>query len=273
MMANAMNHPVRAATDLRLLRAALFSAVCVALSAGGHVWASGRTIPLWSLATAWVGLLCLVHPLAGRERTLPGITSSLLTGEGALHTVFCLGQFSAPSTPADSASPVVALARQLLCHAGPLHLTPVRAELLLRQAGIDPTQVVHGGHDAAPDLVAMASMSLTSMCTPQMLAAHVTAALLAGWALRRCEVALWRAVRLPALSRDFLACLTVLATLHGLLRSVLGTAATAMTDPVRRLRRVLRSRRRADECSRLRKSASLRVCVVRRGPPAVEPAA
>ncbi len=270
MMANAMNHPVRAATDLRLLRAALFSAVCVALSAGGHAWASGRTVPLWSLTAAWAGLLAVVHPLAGRERSLPGIASILLTGEFALHTVFCLGQFSAPSVPAGASTGVVALARRLLCHPGPVYLTPAHAEQLLRQAGIDPVQAVHGGRDVSPDLLALVSMSLASMCTPQMIAAHVTAAVLAGWALRRCEIALWRAVRLPTLSRDFLACLAELARVHRLLRPLLRADAA---DLVRRLLRILRDRRRADDRSRLRSSATMRGCVVRRGPPALALAA
>ncbi|MEU3145253.1 MULTISPECIES: hypothetical protein [unclassified Streptomyces] len=57
-----MNIPVRAAAGLRPLRAAVFSAVCVTLSAAGHVLVPGSGIPVWTLAAGWAGLLCVVGP-------------------------------------------------------------------------------------------------------------------------------------------------------------------------------------------------------------------
>lgn len=45
-------------------------------------------------------MLCLVGPLAGRERSLPGIALALLAGQFGLHLIFPLGQGStAPLRP------------------------------------------------------------------------------------------------------------------------------------------------------------------------------
>ncbi|MFD5459311.1 hypothetical protein ACFWIR_30450, partial [Streptomyces olivaceus] len=43
-------HPptARSGNDLRILRAAVFAAVCVVLAAAGHTLASCATVPLWS---------------------------------------------------------------------------------------------------------------------------------------------------------------------------------------------------------------------------------
>ncbi len=40
----------------------MFSAVCVTLSAAGHVLVPGSGIPVWTLAAGWAGLLCVVGP-------------------------------------------------------------------------------------------------------------------------------------------------------------------------------------------------------------------
>ncbi|MEU2880748.1 hypothetical protein ABZ651_31990, partial [Streptomyces sp. NPDC007070] len=81
-----------AGRDLRLLRAAVFAAVCVVLAAAGHTLASCATVPLWTLAVGFLGSLVLVAPLAGRARSLPGIAALLALGQTVLHTLFGLGQ-------------------------------------------------------------------------------------------------------------------------------------------------------------------------------------
>ncbi|MFG2585090.1 hypothetical protein [Streptomyces malaysiensis] len=144
-----MNAPVRAAADLRLLRASVFSAVCVALSAGGHVLASGTGVALWSLAAGWAAVLCLVGPLAGRDRSLPGIALALLAGQFGLHLIFSLGQGSTAPALANRSNHVVALAERFLCGGHAAHLTPDSAARILRQAHIDPDRalpVTHGWH-------------------------------------------------------------------------------------------------------------------------------
>lgn len=143
-MADAMTVPVRAGADLRLLRAAVFSAVCVMLSAIGHAWASGAGIPPWALLAGWVGVLGVVAPLAGRERSLPGIAATLLGGELGLHLLFSLGQ-SSTTAARGGATTVVALAERLLCDAQLAHLTPQRtAAQVVRQAGMGSTRAMGG---------------------------------------------------------------------------------------------------------------------------------
>ncbi|MFR0355879.1 hypothetical protein [Streptomyces sediminimaris] len=274
-----MNVPVRAAADLRLLRATVFSAVCVALSAGGHVLASGSGVSLWSLAAGWAGVLCLVGPLAGRERSLPGIALAVMAGEFGLHLLFSLGQVSATSAaPAGGSSRVVALAGRLLCGAEATRLTPGTAARILRQAHIDPAHAVSVAH-GAPAMAGMPGMAghgghammLSSMFTVPMVAAHVTAAVATGWVLRRCEVALWRAVRLPTLVAGRLARLALLRRLGGLL--AVARARRRVAALLERLRTVLAPRRPAHDGGRRLRSAVLWTCVVRRGPPMVTTAA
>ncbi|MFC8513986.1 hypothetical protein [Streptomyces sp. NPDC057257] len=267
-----MNVPVRAATDLRLLRAAVFSAVCVLLSASGHSLVSGASMPMWSLAAGWAGVVCVVGPLAGRERSLPGIALGLLAGETGLHLVFSVGQGPVAPAPADRSAQVVALAQRFLCGAGWTHLTPESAARILRQARIDPARAAHG----VPVMAGMAghsghAMTLGSMLTPAMLAAHLAAVAATGWVLRRGEAALWQAVRLPAVAAGHLARLVLLWTLCALL-----VTATSILVPLvtllRRMRRALTVHRARAGARRLR-STLLSACVVRRGPPTVSASA
>src|ERR1051325_3027616 len=87
-------HPrtARAGTGLRVLRAAVFAAVCVVLAAAGHTLASCATVPLWTLGAGVVGVVAVAAPLAGRARSLPGIAALLAVGQIVLHTLFGLGQ-------------------------------------------------------------------------------------------------------------------------------------------------------------------------------------
>ncbi|WP_406175866.1 hypothetical protein [Streptomyces sp. NBC_00996] len=282
-----MNVPVRAAADLRLLRAAVFSAVCVTLSAAGHVLASGTGIALWSLAVGWFGVLCVAGLLAGRERSLVGIALGLPAGEVGLHFVFCLGQSSAAAVtgvtaaPADRSERVVAAAERLLCGAQAVQLSPRSAARILRQAGIDPAKAV-GGPRAMPPMHTMSGMTgmaghgahampLMAMATLPMLAAHAAAAVVAGWVLRRCEIALWQTVRWPAVIADRFARFAVLCWLSGLLAAVRMPALVAAVLELLLSSRL--PRRMADVRARLLRPLVLGTCVVRRGPPVVAAAA
>ena len=71
-------HPqrtTRAGRDVRVLRAAVFAAVCVVLAAGGHALGSCVSIPLWTLGAGFLVVLAVAVPLAGRERSMPGIAA------------------------------------------------------------------------------------------------------------------------------------------------------------------------------------------------------
>lgn len=74
------------------MRAVVFSAVCVALSALGHALVACTTVALWVLPVGWLVALGMALPLAGRERSRQGITAALLCGQVLLHAVLCLGQ-------------------------------------------------------------------------------------------------------------------------------------------------------------------------------------
>jgi hypothetical protein len=266
-MAAVMVPPQCAGTDLRLLRAAVFSAVCVVVSAAGHAMASGAGIPLWALAVGWTGVLGVTVPLAGRERSLPGIALALLAGELGLHSLFCLGQEYAAGAAANASTPnsVVALAERLLCDGGLPRPAPDEATRIVRQAGIDPASAATVMRNM-PGMSKMAGMApqsghtmpLGMMFTPAMVAGHLAAALVLGWILRRGEAALWRIVRLSMLVADCLAALLPLA----------GRALAVVVGLPKRRPYPARPRREPDGSGRP-DTAALRHAVIRRGPPAV----
>jgi len=269
---------------MRLLRAAVFAAVCVLLAAAGHSLASGRAVPPLSLLLGWVAVLVVAVPLAGRERRLPGIAGLLAVGELGLHVVFSTGQMcSAVDTARQrgSADALMTVAARLVCGGGrPPRLTPATARQLLAQAGISPASVSssaatghagmagmtmpsHGG--GALPAVSSAWSMLWAMCSPAMLLGHLVAAVAAGWLLRRGEAALWRLVRLSVRGATGLG---ALAPVAGLRAYALLAALTAAGTPGPRRRP--RSFRAAPARHR---TVWLRHCMARRGPPALALAA
>ncbi|WP_406428353.1 hypothetical protein [Streptomyces sp. NBC_01589] len=206
-----MSTPVaRAGAGLRLLRAAVFTAACVALSAAGHTLASCATVPWWTLLAGFLGVFAVVAPLAGRERSMPSIASALAGGQIALHTLFGLGSHGVPSTTTGDAAgdrSLIRFAAGLVCGAGPEQLNAAAAHRIVTDAGIDPATVttMDQGHQhmatgtgaaitAVTDPAALAGL-LPSL---PMLLGHLLAALATGWLLRRGEIALFRLVRLSA---------------------------------------------------------------------------
>lgn len=146
-----MSEPlVRASADLRLLRAAVFTTACVALSAAGHTLAAGgRTVPWWTLGVAAGLVFAVAAPLAGRERSLPGIAAGLALGQVALHGVFSIGQSLAAHRQAasgqtdDSGQRLIDLAHGLVCGRGGVDLTEARAAQLLWEAGLGRFVAAH----------------------------------------------------------------------------------------------------------------------------------
>ncbi|MDJ0342079.1 hypothetical protein QMK19_01645 [Streptomyces sp. H10-C2] len=244
--------PVRAGAGMRLLRAAVFTAVCVALSAAGHGLASRHGVPAGALVAGGLAVFAVAAPLAGRERSLPGIATALALGQLALHAVFGAGQVCAePAAARDGADGVMALAGRLLCdgHARGLTLTPQGAERIVRDAGLDPASTMTMSPVTQPGDGGMHSALAYSL---PMLLAHLFAALAAGWLLRRGEAALWQLV---SLSADVLR-----GALVALVRVLV---AGSVDDPLA----ALRPRRFA--CGHgLAGSVRLRHSLARRGPPA-----
>ncbi|MFD7428983.1 hypothetical protein [Streptomyces sp. NPDC059814] len=194
----------RAGAGLRLLRAAVFAAVCVALSAAGHALASCAAVPGWTLLAGFLGILAVAVALAGRERSLPSIAAALAGGQIALHTLFGAGTHAATPQPAAGDDSLIRFAASLVCGAGPAQLNAADAHRIVTTAGIDPASVTAQAHQhmaAAPSdaMLGTGAAGLAGMFPSlPMLLGHLLAALATGWLLRRGEVALFRLARLSA---------------------------------------------------------------------------
>lgn len=276
---------VRAGAGMRLLRTAVFTAVCVLLAAIGHAMASGRAVPVGSLALGWLAAFAVVAPLAGRERGLPGITALLAVGQLALHTVFSTGQMCASvtgSSRSGSTNELIAVAARLVCGGGGSSsaLSPGAARQIVLRAGIDPAAVggatqprdvlmpgmstlagssgAHGSHASLPCM-------LLSMFSGPMLLGHLLAAVVAGLLLRRGEAALWRLVRLSVRGAAGLTSLAPSALRRAcVLLAALAAAVPCARRPIRGATWSAPARHR---------TVWLRHCLARRGPPVVALAA
>ncbi|MFK0117300.1 hypothetical protein [Streptomyces sp. NPDC090994] len=267
------SHPptARSGNDLRVLRAAVFAAVCVVLAGAGHTLASCAGVPLWSLGAGFLGVVVVAAPLAGRERSLPGIAALLAAGQTALHALFGLGQHGAAAadttaTAATADATLVQQAARLVCGTTAAALSPAQAQRILSDARVQPdatAATVHTAHHPADALSAAAGSPAALLPSLPMLLGHVLAAIAAGWLLRRGDLALARLVELSAHSAH-------LVTEGALVRSL--RAALAL---VRALRAGLPGA--PDEAARLPRTALLAVprprttalqhTVIRRGPP------
>ncbi|GGR75130.1 hypothetical protein GCM10010269_12900 [Streptomyces humidus] len=245
----------RSGRDLRLLRAAVFAAVCVLLAAAAHSTATCAVIPLWTLGAGFLGVLAVVAPLAGRERSLPGIAALLAVGQTALHTLFGLGQHTVSGSAALSAdasatlsgtdATLVARAARLVCGATAAALSPAEAQKILVNARLYPAGAgagagSGGGTTAMSGMTGMGSMRhptdvLSAAGSPisplpslPMLLGHVLAAVAAGWLLRRGDTAL---LRLLALSAHGVAEGALVRSLRGALALVRALLAGLPTAP------------------------------------------
>ncbi|MET8681160.1 hypothetical protein ABZW18_27190 [Streptomyces sp. NPDC004647] len=287
-----MSAPVaRAGADLRLLRAAVFAAVCVALSAAGHMLASCEGAPLWTLGCGFVAVFAVSAPLAGRECRLPGIAAGLAVGQLALHALFELGQHAATG-PASRGRPsdgtLIALAARLVCagDGGPVRLSAAEARRIVGASGIAPRgHLAHAGGAHAADAHAAgahaagsggldtgavpAFPSLADALLPSlpMLLGHLLAALVLGLLLRRGEAALFRLVRLSARGVAEGALVRSLRAALALVRALRGGLPGAPPAPL------LRGRCGHGRGMPLPSSLVLEHSVSRRGPPRFDLAA
>ncbi|MFE1412391.1 hypothetical protein ACFW6F_16520 [Streptomyces sp. NPDC058746] len=265
-------HATHSGAGLRMIRAAVFTAVCVVLSGAGHALASCATVPWWSLCLGFAAVFAVAAPLAGRRRTLPAITAALATGQLALHTLFGLGQHSAAAGrapvggPADEAS-LAALAARLVCGGNSVPLSPADARQVLESAGLDPAALAaQAGDLAAQGHAAHAHMGgaataapATGLLTPAMLIGHLLAALAAGWLLGRGDAALSRLLELSRLSAEAAPVRPLRAAL-ALVRA-LGAGLPGAPDVARQT-----ARTGSDPAASTGREA-LQHTVIRRGPP------
>ncbi|WP_030982301.1 hypothetical protein [Streptomyces sp. NRRL WC-3744] len=273
-------HPrtAHSGAGLRILRAAVFAAVCVALAAGGHSLASCARVPLWTLGAGFLGVLLLVAPLAGRVRSLPGIALLLALGQTVLHTLFGLGQHGMTTASAGmpmgsmaaggstgavlSDNALVEQATRLVCGSTAASLTPGHAfRLLLDARLIDrtgrPTSAL-GTFEHAHDATGASAGLLPSL---PMLLGHVLAAVAAGWLLRRGDLAVLRLIELSAHGVAEGALVRSLRAALALTRALCAGLLPA-TEPGPRGPRPDRDQAPAPH------TAVLQHTVIRRGPPA-----
>ncbi|MEV6618910.1 hypothetical protein AB0N31_34645 [Streptomyces sp. NPDC051051] len=262
----------RSGVALRLLRAAVFAAVCVVLAGAGHTLASCAAVPLWTLGAGFLGALAVVVPLAGRERSLPGIAALLAVGQTVLHTLFGLGQHTSTAvasttTTATAASDAALIERaaRLVCGATAAALSPAQAQRILVEARLQPAGdgvgtgtgmgSMHHPADALADTAGSSTALLPSL---PMLLAHVLAAVAAGWLLRHGDAALLRLMDLSAHGVAEAACVRSLRGALALVRALLA-GLPALPEAVPRTA-LLPSPRPSAE--------ALQHTVIRRGPPA-----
>ncbi|MFR0358679.1 hypothetical protein [Streptomyces sediminimaris] len=269
----------RSGNDLRILRATVFAAVCVALAAGGHILASCATVPLWTLGAGFTVTVLVTAPLAGRARSLPGIVALLAVGQVALHTLFELGQqLAAASSPmasmpsaatlhAPSDATLVARAARLVCGTTAAAISPAQAHRILAAARLSPDTTTGAGTASLPhraDALSASGSVASLLPSLPMLLGHVLAAVAAGWLLRRGDLALLRLSELSALSAQSVAEGAAVRSLRAALALVralrAGLPAVPEADP--------RPPRTARRTSPKPRTTALQHTVIRRGPPA-----
>lgn len=244
----------------------MFTAVCLVLSALGHVLAACETVPWWTLALGFLCVFALTVPFAGRERSLPVIATALAGGQLGLHALFGIGQRQHLTVDigdrADDA--LIRMAAKLVCGAGASSLSPADARRIVTRAGLDPaaagSHTAHAGHAGyAAEPAAGLWPSLP------MLLGHLLAALATGWLLRRGDLALLKLGRLSAHGATGLAEGAFVRALRAalvLVRAlVAGLPALPSGGP--------RPPRTDDDPPRPAAVEELQHTVIRRGPPAV----
>ncbi len=211
-------------TQLRVVRAALFTALVVTLSAASHVLLSQVPLPL-TVVGALAGLVFAVaYALAGRERGFGAIAGLLVPLELTADTVFTTGQhlcYGAAGGPITG--PLRSVGVDVLCGgdvgAGSAQLGRVGT------VGTPLASVTGPGHGAA------ALLASPGPAVPWLLlAAHVTVGLLAAAWLRRGESALAGLLRAVAATafRPLLIAVAVVGTAR---RSVRRAARPAPYGP------------------------------------------
>ncbi|MGY0023349.1 hypothetical protein [Streptomyces sp. cg35] len=166
-------------TQLRAVRAALFTALVVTLSAASHVLLSRVPLPLTTVAAIAVAVFVIAYALAGRERGLGRIAALLVPLELAADTVFTTGQHICYG---EAGGPV----------AGPLR--SFGFDVLCGGSVGTPLARMTGGTDEAAALLAHSDPAASWL----LLGAHVTVGLLAAVWLRRGEQALAQLLRAVA---------------------------------------------------------------------------
>ncbi|MFF4399918.1 hypothetical protein [Streptomyces sp. NPDC001480] len=293
-------HPrtTRTGAELRILRAAVFAAVCVVLAAAGHSLAACAAVPLWTLGAGFLGALVLVAPLTGRDRSLPGIAALLALGQTALHILFGLAEHAMAATASGAMSAssmrtaavrsmgsmgstdasagmsdqaLVTRAARLLCGSSAGSLTPAHAYRLLADAhlatgtdlgtsaGAGMSTMRHAA-DATGSSTSLFALLLSLLPSLPMLLGHLVAAVAVGWLLRHGDLAV---LGLLDLSVHGVAEGALVRSLRAALALTCALCAGLPGAPDPRAR----DRRTASDDSPAPHTTALQHTVIRRGPP------
>lgn len=162
------------------MRTGLFALVSLTLAAAAHRAAGGVAPGAVTLAVAGAALLMLGWPLSARERSGGQLAALVLGSQAVLH----VGFVAAPLLMARAAGgrSAASLAALLFCHHGSHPISTAQLRAAVADLGIryQPTP------GDAPAI---------SVGGVAMLAAHVAAAAVVAWWLRRGERAAWEAAR------------------------------------------------------------------------------
>ncbi|MER6920397.1 hypothetical protein ABT314_15520, partial [Streptomyces spiralis] len=169
-----------ASPAVRSVRALVFAAVCVLLAAAGHGLAMGDMPSLWADGAGFLGVFAAGWLLGGRERSLPGIGATMLATQACLHVAF------------DAARPRTAYTGG---RGGSFPAMPSMASMPVSAHGPD-SAAANGMHTVFAHAHALPLPAMpTHELSRHAVAAHVLAALVASWWLRRGEAALWSVLR------------------------------------------------------------------------------
>lgn len=188
----------RYGTRLRGLRAAVFTALVVTLSAASHVLLSGAPLPLTTVALLTAAVFAVAFALSGKERGFWRIAGLLIPLELAADTVFTTGQhvcYGPAGGPVSGSLRAVGL--DVLCGGGELGAVLPGTALPVDDQGL--AAVLRTADPAQPWL---------------LLAVHVGVGLLAAAWLRRGESAVARLLR-TAGAFAFRPLLLAVAAVHG----------------------------------------------------------
>jgi len=184
------------------MRAALFAAVCLALSAAGHWWMSGQGVPVHALVMAYAAVVALTLALTGKERSFCGIAAAVLLSELGLHLYF---------SSAQAATGTISMSMAM----GSSH----------NMAGMSMA-----GMSSSMPMGSTGGMAPMGHGLWGMLAVHVAAGLVSAWWLRWGEASVFAVLRVVATT----AVESVLRIALSLLRLAFGTWMPVA--PVRRAR-------------------------------------
>ncbi|MDX3746433.1 hypothetical protein [Streptomyces sp. AK08-02] len=227
----------------RLLRAAVFSAVCVVTTALGHALMSGDLLPWWTLVLAFTGAASGAWWLTGRERGAVTVVGATAVAQGLLHLLFDVTHtLVRPAGGVPGAESTTGMDHGMaFSHSGmAVHM----------DHSVSGMAMQHAGTTGAPVPLPLES-ALAGQGSAGMFLVHLLAAVVCGLWLWRGETAAYR------LGRAF---------------------AVALFAPLRRVRRMLARTMRdgwtlaggpAEDAAETSPSVPtvLRHAVVRRGPP------